>query len=143
MQAFPERKNIFSIANNSHICYSKDIAQQKMEIIKMEVKKHVLKTLAHPVDRPLRTMGYKDFVSDPDWQENLISFTSLLYHPQHKKVICGMTSFDNDLMYEFDPETGVFSNLGFQQEAEKFEIKIHRSLHLDQKGNIYGATAPP
>ena len=107
----------------------------------MKVKKHILKTLGHPVDRPLRTMGYRDFVSNSDWQENLISFTSLLYHPQRKKVICGMTSFANDLMYEFDPETGSFTNLGYQKEAEKFEIKIHRSLQLDSKGNVFGATA--
>jgi hypothetical protein len=101
----------------------------------------VLKTLAHPVDRPLRTMGYRDFVSSSDWKENLISFTSLVYHPQRRKVICGMTSFANDLMYEFDPETGVFTDLEYRKEAEKFEIKIHRSLQLDRQGNVFGATA--
>ena len=81
----------------------------------MKVKKHILKTLAHPVDRPLRTMGYRDFVSRSDWKENLISFTSLVYHPQRGKVICGMTSFANDLMYEFDPDTCVFTDLGYRK----------------------------
>ncbi len=107
----------------------------------MQVRKHVLKKLGHPVTRPLRTMGYRDFVSNDDWKENLISFTSLAYHPIRKRVVCGMTSFDNDLMFEFDPAAGTFSTLGFRKEAEKFEIKIHRSLQLDSKGNFYGATA--
>lgn len=100
-----------------------------------------MRKLGHPVNRPLRTMGYRDFTSNDDWKNNLISFTSLAYHKERKKVICGMTSFNNDLMVEFDPETGIFTDLAYGAEAEKFEIKIHRSLQLDSKGNAYGATA--
>ena len=107
----------------------------------MKVIKHVLRTLGHPVSRPLRTMGYRDFTSNEDWKKNLISFTSLAYHPQRKTVVCGMTSFNNELMFEFNPADGSFTDLGFAQEAEKFEIKIHRSLQLDRQGNAYGATA--
>jgi hypothetical protein len=86
-------------------------------------------------------MGYRDFTSNQDWKDNLISFTSLLYHPLRKKVVCGLTAFNTDLMYEFDPETEKFSSLDFLAVSERFEIKIHRSLHLDKTGNIYGATA--
>ena len=107
----------------------------------MFVKKHCLRKINCPVDRPLRTMGYRDFTGNLDWKNNLISFTSLLYHPTRKTVICGLTAFNNDLMYEFDPETAKFTSLNFQAETEKFEIKIHRSLHLDENENIYGATA--
>ena len=107
----------------------------------MKVVKHVMRKLGHPVSRPLRTMGYRDFTSNEDWKNNLISFTSLAYHPERKTVICGMTSFNNDLMVEFDPAGGSFKDLAYGREAEKFEIKIHRSLHLDRKGNAYGATA--
>ena len=107
----------------------------------MKVVKHVMRKLGHPVSRPLRTMGYLDFTSNEDWKNNLISFTSLAYHPERKTVICGMTSFNNDLMVEFDPASGSFKDLAYGREAEKFEIKIHRSLHLDRKGNAYGATA--
>ena len=107
----------------------------------MQVRKHILRKLGHPVTRPLRTMGYRDFTSNDDWKENLISFTSLVYHPQRKKIVCGMTAFNNDLMFEYDPSEESFTDLGFRREAEKFEIKIHRSLQLDSKGNVYGATA--
>jgi len=107
----------------------------------MQVKKHILKHLGHPVDRPLRTMGYRDFTSNDDWRSNLISFTSLLWHPERKRVLCGLTAFDNDLLYEFDPATASFTNLGFQPLAERFEIKIHRSLQFDHNYNFYGATA--
>ena len=107
----------------------------------MKVIKHVMRKLGHPVSQPLRTMGYRDFTSNEDWKNNLISFTSLAYHPQRKTVICGMTAFNNDLMYEFNPADGSFTDLKYRQEAEKFEIKIHRSLQLDSKGNAYGATA--
>ena len=107
----------------------------------MKVVKHVMRKLGHPVSRPLRTMGYRDFTSNDDWKNNLISFTSLAYHPERKTVVCGMTSFNNELMVEFDPAKGTFTDLGYRPEAEKFEIKIHRSLHLDRKGNAYGATA--
>ena len=107
----------------------------------MKVVKHVMRKLGHPVSRPLRTMGYRDFTSNDDWKNNLISFTSLAYHPERKTVVCGMTSFNNELMVEFDPAKGTFTDLAYRPEAEKFEIKIHRSLHLDRKGNAYGATA--
>ena len=107
----------------------------------MQITKHILRRLGHPVTRPLRNMGYRDFTSNDDWKNNLISFTSLLYHPQRKKVICGMTAFNNDLMFEYSPADDRFTDLHFAKEAEKFEIKIHRSLHLDRHGNIYGATA--
>ena len=52
-----------------------------------------------------------------------------------------MTAFDCDLMYSFDPAAATFKNLGYQAVAEKFEIKIHRSLHLCKDGKIVGATA--
>lgn len=107
----------------------------------MIVKKHCLREIESPVDRPLRTMGYRDFTSNADWKNNLISFTSLLYHPVRKTVVCGLTAFNNDLMYEFSPNAGKFTSLNYRKEAEKFEIKIHRSLHLDKNGDIYGATA--
>ena len=107
----------------------------------MQVTKHVLRRLGHPVDRPLRTMGYRDFTSDADWKRNLISFTSVMYHPVRRRVICGLTSFSNDLLFEYDPECGSFEDLGFAAHAERFEIKIHRSLHVDGHGNLYGATA--
>lgn len=81
-------------------------------------------------------MGYRDFTSNDDWKENSISFISLAYHPKRERVVCGMTSLENNLLCEFDPASGTFTNLGFRKEAEKFEIKIHRSLQLDSRRNF-------
>lgn len=107
----------------------------------MKTKSYVLRELASPVGISLSKLGYRDFTGNPDWKRNLISFTSLLWHPAEKKIICGMTAFDGDLMYSFDPATETFADLGYMDLAEKFEIKIHRSLHLCKDGTILGATA--
>jgi hypothetical protein len=115
--------------------------EEEQQLPRMTVKTHKLRMLRHPVDRPLRTMGYRDFTDDLDWKKNLISFTSLLWHPERQRVLCGLTAFDCDLMYEFDPGTDTFHCLGFKELAERFEIKIHRSLQFDSNNNFYGATA--
>jgi len=107
----------------------------------MKVNARKLREIGKPVDRPLSTLGYHDFTSSEDWRRNLISFTSLLYHPARQTVVCGLTAFDTDLMYEFDLKRKTFQCLGYSAVSEKFEIKIHRSLHLLKDGRIIGATA--
>ncbi|NMA19692.1 MAG: PQQ-like beta-propeller repeat protein [Lentisphaerae bacterium] len=100
-----------------------------------------LRELEKPVGVPLSTLGYREFTSHPDWKRNLISFTSLQYHAKRNSVFCGLTAFDNDLMYEFSLADKTFRSLNFADYAEKFEIKIHRSLHLCKDGSLIGATA--
>ena len=107
----------------------------------MKTTSYVLRELKEKVGVPLGTLGYRDFTGNPDWKSNLISFTSLLYDKNRSTLFCGMTAFDCDLMYAFDPASEKFENLGYQSVAEKFEIKIHRSLHLCKDGKIVGATA--
>lgn len=107
----------------------------------MRVKAYVLRDIQKAVSVPLNTLGYRDFVSEPDWHRNLISFTSILYHPGRNSVVCGLTSFDTDIMYEFNLTANAFHSLNYKNVSEQFEIKIHRSLALDRKGRIYGATA--
>ena len=107
----------------------------------MKVTSYRLRELSAPVGVSLSTLGYRDFTGNPDWKRNLISFTSLQWHPARRRLYCGMTAFDCDLMVEFDPAAGTFRDLGFMRVAEKFEIKIHRSLHLLRDGRIVGATA--
>jgi sugar lactone lactonase YvrE len=48
-----------------------------------------------------------------------------------------------DLLYTFNPRTKKFRSLGFDKAdgVERFDVKIHRSLCLDDQGLIYGATA--
>ncbi len=105
------------------------------------VRSHVLRDTQIPVKVPLATLGYRDFVAEPDWYRNLISTTSVMWHPRRKRVICGLTSFDTDLLYEFDPATEAFRSLDYPRHSEPFEIKIHRSLALLGDGSILGATA--
>ncbi len=107
----------------------------------MNVTAYVLRDIKEKVPVPLNELGYREFFANPDWRRNLISFTSLLYHPARKTIICGLTAFDTDLLYEFNPQTEVFSSLGFDRVSERFEIKIHRSLYLAGDDNLYGATA--
>lgn len=107
----------------------------------MKVMHHVLRELSEPVPVPLNTLGWRAFTSHPDWKRNLVSTTSLLWHPERRRLICGLTSFDTDIMYEFDPEEKQFHCLDYPSVSEPFEIKIHRSLALSRDGSVYGATA--
>ena len=107
----------------------------------MNVKAHILKDISEPITVPAATLGWRDFTSHPDWRENLVATTSLLWHPERERLVVGMTSFQTDLMYEFDPATSEFHCLDFMAVSEPFEIKIHRSLALDSEGRVYGATA--
>ncbi|MFH1378186.1 MAG: hypothetical protein ABIH86_05500 [Planctomycetota bacterium] len=107
----------------------------------MKIKMHVLRDVTEPVDKRVASLGYRTFVANPDWKRNLISITSVLWHPQRERLICGLTSFDTDIMYEFDPKTSAFRGLNYPSVSEPFEIKIHRSLHLLPDGKILGATA--
>jgi hypothetical protein len=70
-----------------------------------------------------------------------LSFTSLLFHPETKLVYCGLTSWQNDLFYAFDPEKKEFRSLEFTRVADRFDVKIHRSFELDSDGTIVGAVA--
>ena len=80
------------------------------------------------------------------WQANeplnrLVSFTSLLYHPETKLVYCGMTSWQNDLLQAFDPKSKTFRSLEFPKIADRFDVKVHRSMELDDDGKIVAAVA--
>jgi len=108
---------------------------------KIAVRAHILRDTQTPVEVPLSTLGYRDFTANADWKRNLISTTSVMWHPKRKRVICGLTSFDSDILYEFDPATSEFHNLNYGRISEPFEIKIHRSLDLLEDGSILGGTA--
>jgi len=75
-----------------------------------------------------------------DLYENRVAFTSLLLHPDGK-LYCGGTAYNHDIFWRFDPAGQNFTSLGYEHVAEKFEVKIHRSLCLASDGTIYGASA--
>ncbi|MFA6716342.1 MAG: hypothetical protein WC082_07580 [Victivallales bacterium] len=76
-----------------------------------------------------------------DFKNGYFAFTSLKYRPADGLLYCGNTNFGNDLLRTFNPETKEFKSLGYQNFAEKFEIKIHRGLELGADGMLYGATS--
>ena len=78
--------------------------------------------------------------TDPDVMDNRVAFVSLLTHPDGN-LYCGLTAFNHDIFSKWDPKAEKFTSLRYQDVAEEFEVKIHRSLALASDGTIYGATA--
>lgn len=87
--------------------------------------------------------SFEDIVKHDDFRKNAIGFTSVIYNPNDGLLYCGITSYENDILYSFNPRTAKFHSLKYQaaEGAEKYDVKIHRSLCLDEDGMIYGATA--
>lgn len=100
------------------------------------VKHHILRDVAKKkvIDDDSRAK------QDRDTFENRVAFVSLLSHPDGS-IYCGLTAYNRDIFARFDPRTQKFTSLRYQDLAEEFEVKIHRSLELASDGTIYGATA--
>ena len=77
----------------------------------------------------------------PEMRENYIAFTCLLAAPKEETLYCGVTAWNNDILHAFDLKTRKFRSLGYAKVAEKFEVKVHRSLEMASDGTIYGASA--
>lgn len=120
-----------------------------------KVKAHVLKNISRPILNWQKEMGiataqgtgvspasfYETMAAKEEHYHNLISFTTVEYNPDDGLIYCGITAADRDILWTFDPGTKKFSSLHFDSVGEKYDIKIHRSLILDDDGIIYGATA--
>ena len=86
-------------------------------------------------------MRVKSYEHTLPGRERAIHVTSLLYHPGEDRLYLGLTDMDNDLLYKFDPADSSFTTCDFRRIADEFDVKIHRSLVLDEDGSIIGATA--
>jgi hypothetical protein len=85
---------------------------------------------------------YPDFVNDDGWRKDWISFDGVVYHPGTDRVLCGITSFDADIFKAYDRANGQFVDLGFDQVADPYDAKFHRSMQLTADGKtLYAATA--
>lgn len=85
---------------------------------------------------------YRELVKDPDWFKGWISFDSVMWNPQDRKVYCGLNSLDGDLLYSFDPATGNFTGHNTQSWSDRFDSKIHRCLlHNPHDGCLYFGTS--
>jgi len=119
------------------------------------VKAYVLKNISKPILNWQKEMGLASAQStetiagsyletmerNEDYYHNLISFTTVEYNHDTGLVYCGITAADNDILWTFDPETKKFNSLHYENIGERFDVKIHRSLIIDNDGMMYGATA--
>jgi len=106
----------------------------------VEVKKHVLSDYRRQERQDLDDQS-ADVSKNEAFRKGYYAFTCLLWHPGLSRLICGHTNFANDLLHLFDPKIGRFESLGYASFAEKYEIKVHRSLALGGDGCVYAATS--
>jgi len=109
----------------------------------MTVTAHILRDIQLTAsDRErLGRYTYDHYQNDPDISRHWISFVCLAYNPSDGLLYCGLTAYDSDVLCTFDPQSGQFRSLGFASVAERFDVKVHRSLEIDEDGVVYGATA--
>ncbi len=70
------------------------------------------------------------------------AYTSVLYNPSNGLVYCGLTDYDNDILYTYNPATGKFASCNIKPVTTKFDVKVHRSLIFDPDDDcIYCASA--
>jgi hypothetical protein len=84
---------------------------------------------------------FRDFREHPATCHNWLGLTTVMYCPDDGMIHCGLERFDNDILYLFDPAAKVFRSLDFHRYADRYDVKIHRSLAMNSDGYIYGATA--
>ncbi|MAE67920.1 MAG: hypothetical protein CMJ18_27010 [Phycisphaeraceae bacterium] len=85
---------------------------------------------------------YKDFIADPRWRRDWISFDGVLHHPGNDRVYCGITSFDADIFWAWDRRSSEWIDCGFGAVRNPFDAKFHRSMELTSDGRtLYSATA--
>ncbi len=84
--------------------------------------------------------NYGDFLANDNWRKGWISFDSLYYYKEMDTVFAGITSFDADIFWGFDRKKENFTSTGYNQIADSFDAKFHRSL-VEYDGCLYGAIA--
>lgn len=74
---------------------------------------------------------YDDFLKHPKYKKQWISLTSLAYHEGSDTLYVGIGSFSGELLWKFDCKKKTFASCGYENVAEPFDAKFHRSLELD------------
>jgi len=94
------------------------------------------------VDRSLWRATPDEFRVAVPHAKSVSAFTSVLHDPADGIIYCGLTDRDNELLWAYDPGSGRFTQRHFKQVADKYDVKIHRSLVLDpDDGMLYTASA--
>src|ERR1700690_1006486 len=85
---------------------------------------------------------YRDLAADPDWFHGWISFDAVTFNPSDGSIYCGLNSIDGAPLSRFDPGTGEFEGLDTKQWADRYDVKIHRTiLHNPADHCLYFATS--
>lgn len=80
---------------------------------------------------------YRDLCADENWRLGWISFDTVTWNPDDRRVYCGLNSIDGDLLYAFDARTGKFESLNTKSWADAFDSKIHRALLRNPKDGCF------
>ena len=78
--------------------------------------------------------NYRNFQRDSRWRNDWISFDGVVCHPGNDYVYCGITSFAAEVFKAYDRGQGEFVDLGFDQVADPYDAKFHRSMCLTSDG---------
>jgi len=108
------------------------------------VKAHICRNIdATAYSEERSKMTYEQMQDFKPYSSNYFAFTTVMFNPNDGLVYCGTTAYDSEIMWTFDPATKKFENLHWPETegADRYDIKVHRSLVLDDDGMIYGATA--
>ncbi|RKY66045.1 MAG: hypothetical protein DRQ02_09410, partial [Candidatus Latescibacterota bacterium] len=81
----------------------------------LKTKAYVLKDAKIPNKELFYSNTFKKWVADERFYHDLIYFTTVMYNPNDGLVYCGLTAYDNDLLWTFDPETKEFRSCGYQK----------------------------
>lgn len=79
--------------------------------------------------------------ADPGYRDDWISFDSLAWDSQTRKLYVGLTAINTDILHVFDPDECRFTSLDFRRIGDQFDVKLHRSIEISADGALYLATA--
>lgn len=106
------------------------------------VTHHVLREAPPELVRARASLPFKEVRADPVLRRDWISFTALEWQATENALYIGLTAYDTDILYRFDPVTARFESLGFPSASgDPQAIKVHRGLTPDGHGGYYFGTA--
>lgn len=83
---------------------------------------------------------YADFLKDPGWRKDWISFDSVCHDPATDTVFCGITSFDADIFWGWNRREKKWVDCGYDRVRDRYDAKFHRSLLRDSRDGCLYAT---
>ncbi len=88
-------------------------------------------------DRISQKWTYQYIRSNPLWFNGWISFDTVTWNPNDKRLYCGLNSLDGDLLYSFNSSAPQFESMNTRQWTDQYDVKIHRTLLLNPKDQCF------